>query len=112
MGSGTKRKSRGQPETAGTNGTTAIDTSGDESADDEQQQVTVHLININRSVHEKTNAGDRATRSGSQVSVPAGVLGFISPTDLSPVEAGGFHSGHVSSLEREDNLSATVTFTM
>jgi len=112
MGSGTKRKSTGQPQTAGTNGTITTETSGDENTDDKQEQVSVHLIDINRSVHENTNVGERALRNGPKVSVAAGVLGFVSEADLQLLTDNGLTNGQISRLGSDDDLFVTVTFTI
>lgn len=110
MGSGTKRNSSGQPQTAGTDGTKPIG-SAEESVDDKQSEVTVRLTKINASVHSRTNRGDRATRDGPEVSVRDGVLGYIPQSALQDVEAAALSSGHVSDLSEEGGLSAAVTFT-
>lgn len=112
MGSGSKRKSTGQPQDAGVNSTAAVASSEGDSADEGQDAITVHLTRINAPVHEKTNVGDRAIRNGPEVSVRAGVLGYVPQSDLQALEDRGLSSGQVSVLVRHDDLSAAVTFTM
>lgn len=103
MGGSRKANPGGMPGTAQLSGSGSGPTHGGDGGKQEQDDVlTVELINVDATVASNTKPGDAVVLRGIAVLVRQRRLGDLKPEDAEVARTGGFRRGTVYSVNAED----------